>query len=168
MSNDDMRQNPFFKSSDEDSKPSAHRFPCDDGNDQTTVDVSNDRDEDYSVTNANGPPVFSEKTTDEMIQLPANFRPGPNDIICGRGRNALLHKGNRRYRDLIYSNLDRYLDASSKFEKSLTITSIVKEIDDAVPKGGFVRKIGDHWYKVSYNYAREKCGQRYVRKLSMD
>jgi hypothetical protein len=160
MSNDDMRHHPFFKPSDEDSKPSAHRSSCDDGNDQTTVEASNDRGNEFSVTNTSETPGFSEKNTDEMIQLPFNFSPGPNDIICGRARNALLHKGNRRYHDLIYSSLDRYLDASTKFEKSLTITSILKEIHDTAPEGGFVRKIGDHWYKVSNNYAREKCGQR--------
>jgi hypothetical protein len=100
------------------------------------------------------------KLTDDMVRLPDTFKPGEGDVICGRGRIALQHIGNRRYRDTINASLQNYLAATTKLEKSNTVKRIVSQIEHASPTGGFVKKIKGYWYKVSSTYAREKCGQR--------
>jgi hypothetical protein len=163
MSNDDWRRRLDFEYSDEETRRSSKISSFKKKKDQSNVSgQNNESDEEASANEASERSGDTDKVSDEMMRLPEGFRPGPNDVICGRGRNVLHHKGNRRYRDLIYASLESYTDASSKVEKSLMVTSIIKVIEDASPEGGFVKKIGDAWYKVSKNYAREKCGQRYV------
>ena len=91
-----------------------------------------------------------------MIRLPLTFSPGPYDVICGRGKDVIQHPGNRRYRELINSNLRNYVETTSKLEKT-----IIKRVEDASSEGGgFVKNVNGVWYKVSECYAREKCGQR--------
>lgn len=100
-----------------------------------------------------------------MILLP-NFRgPGPNDVICARGKNALNHPGNRRFREMIRSNVENYKQARTKLEKSLIVSSIVDTIRQSSPDGGFVKREDGLWFEVGDHIAREKCGQRYAKHL---
>ena len=97
----------------------------------------------------------------EMTPLPPTFRPGPYDVICGRGKDVLQHPGNRRYRQLINASLRSYVATSTKLEKTLLVTSIIRMVEEfSTTGGGFIKKSTGTWYKVSENYAREKCGQR--------
>lgn len=100
----------------------------------------------------------------EMTMLPSNFAPGPFDCICARGKRALHHEGNVRFRELIRENLLKYSNAKSKIEKSIIVSYIVDTIRDASPCGGFVKEIKGHWYQVGDHIAREKVGQN-IRDL---
>ena len=97
----------------------------------------------------------------EHTKLPSTFRPGRYDVICGRGKIVSNFPGNRRYKDLIQASLGQYIISSTKVEKTLLVTSIIKLIEQSSPEGGFIKRINGAWYKVSSSYAREKCGQRY-------
>lgn len=89
--------------------------------------------------------------------------PGPFDVICARGKKALNHSGNRRFRAMIKANLQKYSMATSKLEKSLIVSGIVDSVREASPGGGFIKQENGKWYEVGDHIAREKCGQRYVR-----
>jgi hypothetical protein len=98
----------------------------------------------------------------EMERLTSDFLPGPNDVICGRGKDVLQHSGNLQYRELINASLRSYNTTKSRLEKTLLVSAIIKQVEDSCGEGGgFVKKVNGIWYKVSDKYAREKTGQRY-------
>ncbi len=91
--------------------------------------------------------------------LPSDFVPGPNDVVCARGKSYWGHEGNRRYRSLISMATEKYSTSTNKLEKTL----IVSEIVEAIHKkhGRFVKKEkkGGPWVIVDDVFAREKVGQ---------
>ena len=98
----------------------------------------------------------------EMTRLSSDFCPGPNDVICGRGKDVSQHSGNLRYRELINMSLRSYNATKSKLEKTVLVSAIIKLVEDSCcDGGGFVKRVNGIWYKVSEKYAREKTGQRY-------
>ena len=88
------------------------------------------------------------------------LEPGPLDVICARGSHARHHSGNKRLRAIIDSNLEEYGKASTKLEKTSIVSSIVDDVREASPEGGFVRCERGQWYEVGDHLAREKIGQR--------
>ena len=93
--------------------------------------------------------------------LPCNFKPGPFDVICARGKIALEHPGNQRLRALVKQNLPVYSSSKCKFQKSRVVSNIVSSIQSASPEGGFVKCENDVWCRVSQRHAREKVGQAF-------
>ena len=91
--------------------------------------------------------------------LASNFQPGPFDVICARGKYALNHAGNQRYRALIASHLDQYAQTKTKLEKSILVSQIMAAVREASPLGGFVKQKSGVWYEVGDHLAREKIGQ---------
>jgi hypothetical protein len=79
--------------------------------------------------------------------LPAGYELGDNDVYCGRGSLCFNHVGNRRFRDIVDENLQRYNDATTKFEKSSIIYEVVDKIRN---DGGFVKKdsVNGQYYEV--------------------
>lgn len=91
--------------------------------------------------------------------MPAGFEPGKYDVICGlRGKQALQHVGNRRFRVTIAMNAEKYFKAPTKLDKSL----IVIEVVDAIRNGGgnFVKRDRKtkKWVEIGDQLAREKVG----------
>ena len=77
----------------------------------------------------------------KISRLPPDFSPGPNDIICGRGKDVLQHSGNLGHRELLSASLKSYNTTKSKLKKTLLVTAIIKLVDDACCEGGgFVKK----------------------------
>ena len=77
---------------------------------------------------------------DKNTPLPSSFKPGPFDVICGRNLpGAYRSVGNRRYRLIITASMQPYVEARSKTDKSLVVTSLV----DLIRRhgGGFVKPI---------------------------
>ncbi|CAB9522154.1 Nitrilase family, member 2 [Seminavis robusta] len=91
--------------------------------------------------------------------LPTSFKPGPNDVICARGK-ARHHVGNVRFMTVVESHYPKYANAKNRVEKSLIVSEIVDQIRDDSPLGGFVRPEGGRWYLATDATAREKFGQR--------
>ena len=89
--------------------------------------------------------------------MPEGFTPGPQHVICAKGKAAKEHQANQFLRHLVQSSLQEYSDAS-KLERSFLVSKIVKTIRQ---EGGFVREIDGKWYDVSDRNAREKIGQLY-------
>lgn len=96
---------------------------------------------------------------DTMVALPLTFVPGPDTVLCARGKIAQNYEGTRRWRALIKKALGRYSRATSKIEKSMIVSEIVSSIRSASPTGGFVKEENGIYYDVGDRIAREKTGQ---------
>lgn len=88
---------------------------------------------------------------DECIKnyLPPDFMPTAKDVVCARGKEAFLHPGNKRYRDIIDLNLDKYKGAKNKNEKSKLVMEIVEEVRQDAP-AGLIRycDVEQLWYEI--------------------
>ncbi|CAJ1926432.1 unnamed protein product [Cylindrotheca closterium] len=93
------------------------------------------------------------------LYLPLLFEPGNWDVICHNGREFQEHVGNSRFKLCIERNLDIYMNAGSRLERSTIITDIVTGIREG--GGGFVRydQAEMRWYDVGDKIARDKAGQ---------
>jgi len=87
---------------------------------------------------------------------------GPYDILSGRGRDSYQNVGNRRFRVTIAMSLQRYIDASTRLEKSKVILSVVDLIRSS--GGRFLKWInnrsgdGGYWVELNERRVREKVG----------
>lgn len=97
----------------------------------------------------------------DNMPLHPNFQPGPNDVICSRGRRAFEHEGNKRFRCIISSRVQEYKESKSRVDKSLVVIAIVDMIRHQLsPNGRFVRfcKKNQCYIDIGDNLAREKVG----------
>lgn len=95
----------------------------------------------------------------DMTPLGESYQPTSFDVICARGRIAVNHTGNKRFKLIVESSLQRYSNAPSKLAKSAIVSDIVETIRQSSPGGGFVKKEGSMWYEAGDHLAREKVGQ---------
>ena len=108
--------------------------------------------------------TVSFPSEEEIIILPESFIPGPNHVVCARGKGFWNHEGNKKYRALIAQATSKYEATTNKFEKTLIVSEIVESIRVANPSGNFVKKDhirggGGRWVEVNDQFAREKVGQ---------
>ena len=81
-------------------------------------------------------------------------------VICARGKEAYQHRGNRSFRATLEHHLPAYANATNKLKKSEIVSAIFHAIEEATPKGGFIRKNDKgQWCRVPVHIAREKIGQ---------
>ena len=92
-------------------------------------------------------------------KLASNFRPGPYDVICARGKMAHAHQGNQRFRELVRVHRDAYSQASTKYQKSQIVSHITNVVRQSSPEGGFVKLIDGCWHEVGDRACKEKIGQ---------
>jgi hypothetical protein len=101
-------------------------------------------------------------TSSNMTPLPPNFEPGPDDVICGRGKKCYNHVGNERFRLRVLTYLDEYSAAKSKLDKSGVLSKVVDAVRQQSPKGGFVKQDEKgNWHEVGDFLAREKTSQSF-------
>lgn len=91
----------------------------------------------------------------EAKPLPLGFRPGVNDVLCGRGSECMGHMGNKRFRLLVESFIEIYAKTTTKFEKSSIIAEIVDIVRRQSPNGGFVKKdlLTGQYFEIGDFYA---------------
>jgi len=101
----------------------------------------------------------SDSESVNECSLPDDFSPGPNDVVCARGKSYWDHAGNQKYRALIAGCTEKYSATSNKLEKTLIVSEIVDSVHKR--KGKFVKKVkkGGPWVEVDEVFAREKVGQ---------
>jgi hypothetical protein len=79
------------------------------------------------------------------------------DVLCGRGKKNWQHLGNVHFRNVIRINVDRYIDAPTKNDKTLVVISIVDEI--RAQGGRFLKDdLYGRWYDIGDAQARDKVG----------
>eukprot|EP00546_Thalassionema_frauenfeldii_P004574 CAMPEP_0178919418 /NCGR_PEP_ID=MMETSP0786-20121207/14423_1 /TAXON_ID=186022 /ORGANISM="Thalassionema frauenfeldii, Strain CCMP 1798" /LENGTH=383 /DNA_ID=CAMNT_0020593341 /DNA_START=49 /DNA_END=1200 /DNA_ORIENTATION=+ len=94
-------------------------------------------------------------------ELPANYKPGKFDVICGKGKGCFNHEGNKHFREIVAKQLDPYSEANTKLAKSAIVSSIITMVRDLSPNGGFIKRDTSTglWHEVGDHLAREKVGQ---------
>ena len=89
--------------------------------------------------------------------LPPAYKPGEYDVCCGRGKRHWNHVGNVRFRRFIQCNVERYMDAPTKNDKTAVVVSIVDDIRNR--RGNFLKEdLRGNWYDIGDQQAREKVG----------
>mmetsp|Transcript_868 Transcript_868/g.1059 ORF Transcript_868/g.1059 Transcript_868/m.1059 type:complete len:457 (-) Transcript_868:2280-3650(-) len=124
---------------------------------------------------------FSEREKDtkgagkDSIVIPDDWKhitkPGPHDVLCGRGGGTNNHQGNVKFRKNINEFKLRYL-AVSKVEKPKIAREVVRLWRNLDPPGRFlarkddsrrgpgsVKAEGNVWYDIGDRKAREKASQ---------
>jgi hypothetical protein len=102
--------------------------------------------------------LLDEDETEDTT-LPTDFTPGPNDVVCARGKSYWDHEGNKLYRRLIANTTEKYSAAHDKVEKTLVVSEIVEAIHKRNGKLVKKDKKGGQWVEVDEIFAREKVGQ---------
>lgn len=95
--------------------------------------------------------------------------PLPSDVMLGRGRAFLRHPGNQRLNTVVQKNMDRYLKARNRNEKTLITVEIVQIVQTyGTPPARFLRYKAKTrgWYEVDDEEARVKVSHtvRYRRR----
>ena len=107
------------------------------------------------------PTAIQELTAStETTSLCSSFKPGEYDIVCGRGKGSYNCPGNKKFRAIVNRNIDRYLAAKSRLDKSLVLASIIDEVRQQ--NNGNVRFVkkdkNQGWVEISEDQVREKAG----------
>jgi hypothetical protein len=87
-------------------------------------------------------------------QLGDDFQPSDHSVICGRDREHKHHEGNRRFRFLASTFVERYSQADERTTKSAIVFHIVTMIRQA--GGHFCKYEKGAWFEVGDRSAREK------------
>lgn len=87
---------------------------------------------------------------------------GPYDILFGRGKGVQAHPGNKRLREHVETNLERY-EKANRLEKTLIAEMIVRSIKDT--SGRFLKlesaSRGGGWTEVDFDTARDKIAHAF-------
>ena len=110
--------------------------------------------------------ILATTTVQKEQEITEQHQPGPFAVVCGRGKLALTHSGNKRYKVLLKKFATKYSQAESKVDKSLVVSEIVGLINSSKPNpssncidAGFVKQANDgRWYRIKDDLAREKIG----------
>jgi hypothetical protein len=97
---------------------------------------------------------MSEDAANSSQHAAGSSIPGPNDIICGRGKNS-SHPGNIRFNELVSSKKAAYQQAPSREEKTKITLDILQQLQNESCR--FVLKDETNvWSVVHETYAKEK------------
>jgi hypothetical protein len=135
-------------------------------NDITTTSATTTNNDDKGKQEQHSEMTMTTTVATMMTPLPLNFRPGPYDVLCGRGRACKDAPGNKAYRTMIMNQLHIYADAPTKLAKGQIISTIMEQIQQQCytyhgksKVGGFVKCQHGRWYDVGDFLAREKTSQ---------
>ena len=149
--------NEFLRATTSLSSVSSSMLPSPSSKTATIRSIANDNTIHSSSSSSNSHAV--KLVYGKPTNLGIHFQPGPYDCICGRGKVAFNHVGNKYFRSLIELARNSYLKAETKIQRSFVVSGVV----DAVrAKGtGFVKQIkaSGEWIEVGDHLAREKVGQ---------
>jgi hypothetical protein len=114
----------------------------------TTMNYSS---ESFENGNADAEDLLNALVEDE-------YTPSTYDVICSPGKEARAHPGTKRFRKILVGYVERYSKTTSKLEKSLLISEIVKYVQE---RGNFIKISADEggYCLCSEAIAREKVGQ---------
>jgi hypothetical protein len=97
------------------------------------------------------PSAYDSKTGSSH---PVGFQPSNYSVVCGRGKESFNHVGNRHFRFLTSTFIERYSRADSKAAKSAIVSEIITMIRQA--DGNFCKFQSGAWFEVGDHHAREK------------
>ena len=98
--------------------------------------------------------------TNKLIPLPLDYVPSTFDVVCGTGKDARRHYGNKTFQKTLQSYIAKYSTTTCKLEKSLLISEIMNTVRDSHSEGGgFIKRIGEQWFALGTHLSREKVSQ---------
>mmetsp|Transcript_1915 Transcript_1915/g.2827 ORF Transcript_1915/g.2827 Transcript_1915/m.2827 type:complete len:791 (-) Transcript_1915:2033-4405(-) len=116
--------------------------------------------------NNNAEVKLNDRYTDEhpLEDVP---RPGPHDVLYGRGGGTNHHSGNKKFRDLIDQYKPQYLKAK-RLDKPGIAMMVVTRWRMLDPPGRFLKSVpGNLWSDVGDAKAREKTSQALREKAAV-
>jgi hypothetical protein len=105
----------------------------------------------------NKPTSASVPTATGRLQagIVGGFQPSVNSVLCGKGKEAFNHVGNRRFRFLTGTFIERYSKTSNnKTAKSAIVSEILNIVHEA--GGNFCKFESGAWVEVGEHHSREK------------
>ena len=105
--------------------------------------------------------ITTQFTTNQVSAQHSNIsEPHAHDVLCGRGAGITKHAGNRRWRELIGRNRQRYT-ALPRNQRPIIAETIVKAVRSLNPPGRFLAKDAatQLWYDIGDERATEKTAQ---------
>ena len=60
--------------------------------------------------------------------LSAEYRPTDRDVVCGRGKAYAKLPGNKMFMNILRANLDRYVAAHKRMEKTAVVSTLVDQV----------------------------------------
>ena len=99
-----------------------------------------------------------QDNTSTSHKSPKTVIPTKYDVLCGRGRTCFEFEGNKRFRCVIASNINRYANAGNRKAKTVVVKSIIRQIMES--GGRFLKKDPDTgaWYDGGMQIAKQKTG----------
>jgi hypothetical protein len=99
-------------------------------------------------------PTFSTSNTTYV-------EPTKCDILCGRGKTYVNHPGNRKFSEVIKSNVHRYVDAQQRMDKIILFACLVEQLQSEgcrflKQKKG--KKGTNQWVEMTTEEAHRKLG----------
>lgn len=128
--------------------------------DQIPIDTMNNSSDESADSPGQNQPISNIESLDRKISAKSSQEPilsiRPADVMCGRTKQSFNHVGNRRFRALTNSALDDYLNADSKWAKSMVASRLVAIIHSE--GGRFLKQKRDsgEWYELSPQEAKSK------------
>ena len=87
------------------------------------------------------------------------YRPGTNDILCGRGKFAMSWDGNLFLKAVIDKKRLEYWSADKNEIKREVAISVLKVIKSLSPPGRFLQIVGNEWKEIDNERALKKVRQ---------
>ena len=103
---------------------------------------------------------LKDEARTEIIIFPENV-----DVLLGRGRPYQDFIGNRRFAELIDSQIKRFQSCESQFEKTCVILDVVKQVKNN--KGRFLKRNSMGWEVISDEVARKKAGTTFRTRAGL-
>eukprot|EP00547_Thalassionema_nitzschioides_P004652 CAMPEP_0194215076 /NCGR_PEP_ID=MMETSP0156-20130528/16604_1 /TAXON_ID=33649 /ORGANISM="Thalassionema nitzschioides, Strain L26-B" /LENGTH=112 /DNA_ID=CAMNT_0038943497 /DNA_START=55 /DNA_END=390 /DNA_ORIENTATION=+ len=84
-------------------------------------------------------------------------QPSQNDVLLGRASPVFNHPGNMRYRGIIKSNRQKYVECKTRLDKMILVRKITKDIlDDGNVKFWKLDKTKGIWTEVDVRACQDK------------
>ncbi|CAB9518731.1 Nitrilase family, member 2 [Seminavis robusta] len=111
---------------------------------------------------------MSPSTTNAKKQeariLPKDYIPGDNTVIICRGKRCITHEGNKRFRNIVKSELRGYVSTNNKIEKSVILLGVIRQVRKNNNDGiGFVKQdlSTGRWYELTEFASRVSAAQAF-------
>jgi hypothetical protein len=102
--------------------------------------------------------IASPDSTSSSVTSPGNFVFHPNDVLFGRGKVAVDHPGNAKFRRLVDVYMRKYEEAE-RLEKTCIAEVIVQMVKET--NGRFLKQEAGGWDEVDGPAARKKVAHAF-------
>jgi len=130
--------------------------------DDSLMDTETDKEKDLSACTSKylSHPQYEGEKQAEM-SMSNIVRPGPHDVLIGRGGGTNHNPGNKRFRQLVCTRKDEYKSAE-RSQKPIIAQEIVTAWRAQVPPGRFLKQNESTmlWYDIGNVEAKEKIKQK--------